>query len=88
MGRLLIFGASRGVGRALAENLANSHEFWTVSRRATHNRVAHPLSWDATGLLSGGTMYLHELLALLGHLLNKWFCLWIVFLHGSDDLVQ
>lgn len=47
MNRLLIVGASSGVGRSLANDLSKTHELWTASRRSSTGSEAHHVTWDA-----------------------------------------
>ncbi len=47
MSRLMIVGASSGIGQALANSLSSSHELWTASRRTTSDIGEHHVTWDA-----------------------------------------
>ena len=48
MQKLLIIGSSSSVGQILAENLLNSHELWTLSRRAANDHNTNHTPWNAT----------------------------------------
>ena len=48
MSRVMIVGASSGVGQALADSLSSSHEVWTASRHDTSGYGERHISWDAT----------------------------------------
>ena len=47
MRRILIVGASSGIGRKLADRLAGEAQLWTASRSATSERGDPHLTWDA-----------------------------------------
>jgi 3-oxoacyl-[acyl-carrier protein] reductase len=48
MRNILIVGATRGVGRALAEKLSDDRVLWTASRAASSPLGASHIEWDAS----------------------------------------
>jgi len=48
MARVLIVGASSGIGAALAARIADDHRLWTASRADEPGRGGSHIAWDAT----------------------------------------